>query len=165
MNILKKSSMLVALCAMALQISAQTAKPVSSLKELANGKEYIFDTGFWDEEESDYLSDIGYSQEPFTTFLLNNDANELTVRKMLEKEGVDGQIQYEVKSKSVYNVEIKGDIIYHIKSLSEYDIVIFDSLLFLPNQSKYYNCLQNNRKNNKTMLYLNLNTIDSSKIK
>ncbi len=165
MNIFKKSSMLVALCAMALQISAQTAKPVSSLKELANGKEYIFDTGFWDEEESDYLSDIGYSQEPFTTFSLNNDANELTVRKMLEKEGVDGQIQYEVKSKSVYNVEIKGDIIYHIKSLSEYDIVIFDSLLFLPNQSKYYNCLQNNRKNNKTMLYLNLNTIDSSKIK
>ena len=118
MNILKKSSMLVAVCAMALQITAQTAKPVSSLKELANGKEYIFDTGFWDEEESDYLSDIGYSQEPFTTFSLNNDANELTVRKMLEKEGVDGQIQYEVKSKTVYNVEINGDIIYHIKSLS-----------------------------------------------
>ena len=149
---------------MANSAAAQTAEKVTSLKELANGKEYIFDTGFWDEEESDYLSDI-YSQEPFTTFSLNNDANELTIRKMLEKEGVDGQIQYEVKSKSVYNVEIKGDIIYHIKSLSEYDIVIFDSLLFLPNQSKYYNCLQNNRKNNKTMLYLNLNTIDSSKIK
>ncbi len=166
MNILKKSSMLFAVCAMALQISAQTAKPVSSLKELANGKEYIFDTGFWDEEESDYFSlEKDYSQEPFTTFSLNKDANELNVREMLEKEGNDGQIQYEVKSKSVYSVEIKGETIYNIKSLSEYDIVKFDSLLFLPNQSKYYNCLQNNRKNNKTMLYLNLDTIDTSKIK
>ena len=166
MSILKKSSMLVAVCAMALQISAQTAKPVSSLKELANGKEYIFDTGFWDEEESGYLSiEIDYSQEPFTTFSLNKDANELTVREMLEKEGNDGQIQYEVKSKSVYQVEIKGETLYNIKSLSEYDIVAFDSLQFMTNRSEYYNCLQNNRKNNKTMLYLNLDTIDTSKIK
>ena len=162
MNIFKKSSMLVAVCAMALQISAQTAKPVSSLKELANGKEYIFDTGSWDEEESDYLFiDIDYSQEPFTTFSLNKDANELNVREMLEKEDNDGQIQYEVKSKSVYSVEIKGETIYNIKSLSEYDIIKFDSLRFEKFGDVYG--LRNDR--NKTMLFLNYPEIDTSKIK
>ena len=164
MNILKKSSMLVAVCAMALQISAQTAKPVSSLKELANGKEYGFYIGFWNESFSDYEASERFPQEPFTTFSLNKNANELTISKILEKEDNNGETSYEIMSKSVYQVEIKGETIYNIKSLSGYDIVEFDSLLFIPNQREH-NCLQNNRNNKKTMLYLELNAIDTSKIK
>ena len=149
---------------MANSAAAQTAEKVTSLKELANGKEYKFDTSFWDEEYLAYISvDMDFSQEPFTTFSLNEDANELTIREMLEKRS-DNKILYEVTSKSVYQVEIKGETIYNIKSLSGYNIVKFDSLLFLPNQSKFYNCLQNIRNNNKWMLYLDLETIDPSKI-
>lgn len=157
----KKSTMLAAVCAMALQVSAQTAKPVTSLKELANGKEYIFTTGFWDDRFSDYISiDLDYSQEPFTTFSLNKNANELTISKILEKEDNNSQKSYEIKSKSVYQVEIKGETIYNIKSLSENEIVAFDSLKFITNESEYSNCLQNIRKNEKSMLYLELDAFN-----